>query len=356
MMKKRFLSVVFLASLALMLSACEKTVKPVTPVLITGATMGTTYLVKFLPQPNLPIKSTMQTHIDALLEGVNNEMSTYRKDAKLSQFNAQKSTKPFPVSPDLSKVIVEAIRINDLSRGALDVTLGPLVNLWGFGPEGRPEKVPSDEEIAKRRAMTGIHFLTVGKDHIIKTKSTLYVDLSSIAKGFAVDKLSLYMFDLGIQNFMIEIGGELQLNGMNAYGNPWRIAIEKPSSGDQRVQEIIAPGDMGMATSGDYRNYFEENGVRYSHTIDPKTGKPITHKLASVTVLNKSCMTADALSTAFMVMGVEKALELANKEDIPAFFIVKTDNGFKEIVSNAFKQYQPSADGKIQGADQMVVF
>lgn len=354
-MKKLFLPVFFLVSLVLILSGCEKAVKPVTPIHITGSTMGTTYSVKFLPQPNLPNKEDITTKIDALLEGVNKEMSTYRKDANLSQFNAQKSTKPFPASPDLSKVVVEAIRINDLSRGALDVTLGPLVNLWGFGPEGRPQKVPTDEEIAKRRAMTGIHFLSVGNDHIIKTKSDIYVDLSSIAKGFAVDKVSLYMFDLGIENFMIEIGGELQLNGVNAYGKPWRIAIEKPSGGEQIAQEIISPGNMGMATSGDYRNYFEENGVRYSHTIDPKTGRPISHKLASVTVLNKSCMTADGLSTAFMVMGPEKALELANKENIPAFFIIKTENGFKEIASDAFKKYQPSQKNA-KAADQMVQF
>ncbi|CZF77370.1 Thiamine biosynthesis lipoprotein ApbE precursor [Grimontia celer] len=335
-MKKFLLSVGLIISALLFLSGCEQAPQQTH---ITGSTMGTYYSVKYLADGNAPASNDIEAEIDARLELVNDQMSTYRKDSELSLFNQQTGSEPFTVSKDTAKVVVEAIRLNTLSDGALDVTVGPLVNLWGFGPEGRPDRVPTDEQIAERRAMTGIEFLSVDGNNLIKTNPGLYVDLSSIAKGFGVDVVANYLASLGIDNYLVEIGGELQLKGKNAEGQPWRIAIEKPTSEQQTVQEIIAPGDMAIATSGDYRNYFEENGVRYSHTINPATAKPINHRLVSVTVLDKSCMTADGLSTAFMVMGPDAALALANQENIPAFFIVKTDNGFNEVASDAFKPY-----------------
>lgn len=338
-MKKLLLLAGLCISSLLVLAGCEQAPKQFH---LTGSTMGTYYSVKYLAEGELPDEKAIQAEIDARLELVNDQMSTYRKTSELSQFNQQTSGEPFVVSADTAKVVSEAIRLNHLSGGALDVTVGPLVNLWGFGPEGRPDRVPTDEQIAERRAMTGIEHLSVDGNALIKTNPSLYVDLSSIAKGFGVDVVADYLASLGIHNFLVEIGGELQLKGVNGEGQPWRIAIEKPTAEQQTVQEIIAPGDMGIATSGDYRNYFEENGVRYSHTINPETAKPISHRLVSVTVLDKSCMTADGLSTAFMVMGPEKALTLANRENIPAFFIVKTDNGFEEIASNAFKPYLKS--------------
>ncbi|EOD80818.1 Thiamin biosynthesis lipoprotein ApbE [Grimontia indica] len=335
-MKKFLLSAGLMISALLVLTGCEQAPQQAH---LTGSTMGTYYSVKYVSDMELPASSDIQAEIDARLELVNDQMSTYRKDSELSLFNQQKGSEPFTVSKDTAKVVAEAIRLNLLSDGALDVTVGPLVNLWGFGPEGRPDRVPTDEQIEERRAMTGIEFLSVEGNNLIKTNPGLYVDLSSIAKGFGVDVVANYLASLGIDNYLVEIGGELQLKGKNAEGQPWRIAIEKPTSEQQTVQEIIAPGDMAIATSGDYRNYFEENGVRYSHTINPATAKPINHRLVSVTVLDKSCMTADGLSTAFMVMGPDAALALANQENIPAFFIVKTDNGFNEVASDAFKPY-----------------
>ncbi|MEZ8141588.1 FAD:protein FMN transferase ApbE [Enterovibrio norvegicus FF-33] len=335
-MKKFLLSLGLIVSSLLVLTGCEQAPKQVH---LTGSTMGTYYSVKYMSDGDVPSHDVIQTEIDIRLERVNDQMSTYRKDSELSRFNQQKGSEPFSVSADTALVVAEAIRLNKLSEGALDVTVGPLVNLWGFGPEGRPDRAPSDVQVAERRAMTGIEFIEVDGHFLTKTNPDLYVDLSSIAKGFGVDVVANYLAELGIKNYLVEIGGELQLHGVNAEGVPWRIAIEKPSTEQQTVQEIIAPGDMAVATSGDYRNYFEEDGIRYSHTIDPKTAKPINHRLVSVTVLDKSCMTADGFSTAFMVMGPENALALANSENIPAFFIVKTDNGFKEIASDAFKQY-----------------
>ncbi|WP_150137304.1 FAD:protein FMN transferase [Candidatus Enterovibrio altilux] len=335
-MRKIFLTIGLLISSLLVLESCKQTPKQMH---LTGSTMGTYYSVKFLNNVVLPRIEEVHTEIDKRLALVNTHMSTYRKTSELSLFNQHKDRSPFRVSVDTAEVINEALRINKISNGALDVTVGPLVNLWGFGPEERPDRVPSDELIAQRRAMTGIRHLSVAGNNLIKTNPDLYVDLSSIAKGFGVDVIASYLTELGLKNYLVEIGGELKLKGMNAESQPWRIAIEKPNNAQQTIQEIIAPGDMAMATSGNYKNYFEVDGIRYSHIINPATAKPINHRMVSVTIVDKSCMTADGFSTAFMVMGPEDALVVANDEAIAAFFIVKTDTGFTEIASDAFKKY-----------------
>ncbi|WP_434360825.1 FAD:protein FMN transferase [Parasalinivibrio latis] len=333
---KSFKHAVVLFAAAMVLAGCSKQPEEIH---LKGSTMGTYYSIKLVKQDGLPDAEALQAEIDKRLELVNDQMSTYRKNSELSQFNQHKSNEPFPVSEATATVVKEAIRINGLTDGALDVTVGPLVNLWGFGPEARPDQVPTDEEIAARRNNVGIQHLKVEGNSLVKDIPGLYVDLSSIAKGYGVDVVANYLESLGVKNYLVDIGGELHIKGHNAEGQKWRIAIEKPVSGKASVQEIIQPGDMSIATSGDYRNYFEENGVRYSHTIDPKTARPITHRLVSVTVLDKSCMTADGLATGFTVLGPEKALEIANRNNIPVFLIVKTDNGFKEIASDAFKPY-----------------
>jgi thiamine biosynthesis lipoprotein len=214
-----------------------------------------------------------------------------------------------------------------------------LVNLWGFGPEARPEVVPTDAELAERKANTGIVHLSVEGNTLSKDIPNLYVDLSTIAKGWGVDVVADYIQSEGIQNYMVEVGGEMRLKGVNREGVAWRIAIEKPSVEERAIQEIIEPGDMAIATSGDYRNYFERDGVRYSHIINPETGKPINHKVVSVTVLDKSSMTADGLATGLMVLGEEQGMKIAEKNNIPVFMIVKTENGFKELASSAYKPF-----------------
>ncbi|OLQ75961.1 FAD:protein FMN transferase ApbE [Photobacterium proteolyticum] len=307
---------------------------------LNGSTMGTYYSIKLIKQEGLPDSSVIQAEIDRRLELVNDQMSTYRKHSELSRFNQHKSNQPFEVSADTAKVIAEAIRLANLTDGALDVTVGPVVNLWSFGPEARPEKTPTDEELAARRDIVGIEHLSVDGNTLTKKIPELYVDLSSIAKGFGVDVVAGYFDELNVVDYMVEIGGELTMQGNNVKGKPWRIAIEKPTDdGSRAVQEIIEPGDMAVATSGDYRNYFEEDGVRYSHLIDPKTCKPITNRVVSVTVLHPSSMTADALATAFSVMGEEKSLELAQQESLPVLLVVKTEQGYKEYTSDAFVPY-----------------
>lgn len=320
----------------LVLAGCEK---PVEQIHLSGPTMGTTYNIKYIESEGIPSPEALQKEVDRLLEEVNDQMSTYRKDSELSRFNQNQTSTPFEVSSQTATVVKEAIRLNGLTLGALDVTVGPLVNLWGFGPEARPEVVPTDEELAARKANTGIQHLTVEGNLLTKDIPNLYVDLSTIAKGWGVDVVADYIQSQGIQNYMVEVGGEMRLKGVNREGVKWRIAIEKPSADERAVQEIIEPGDMAVATSGDYRIYFERDGVRYSHIINPQTGKPIRHKVVSVTVLDKSSMTADGLATGLMVLGEEQGMKIANENNIPVFMIVKTEDGFKEMASEAYKPF-----------------
>ncbi|AIW14912.1 FAD:protein FMN transferase [Vibrio tubiashii] len=320
----------------LVLAGCEK---PAEQVHLSGPTMGTTYNIKYISAEGIPSPQALQQEVDRLLEEVNDQMSTYRKDSELSRFNQLQSSESFEVSPQTVTVVKEAIRLNGLTQGALDVTVGPLVNLWGFGPEARPEVVPSDEELAARKAMTGIEHLSVEGNTLRKDIPNLYVDLSTIAKGWGVDVVADYIQSQGVKNYMVEVGGEMRLKGLNREGVKWRIAIEKPSTDERAIQEIIEPGDMAVATSGDYRIYFERDGVRYSHIINPQTGKPIRHKVVSVTVLDKSSMTADGLATGLMVLGEELGMQVANENNIPAFMIVKTQDGFKELASEAYKPF-----------------
>ncbi|MBL5826328.1 FAD:protein FMN transferase [Serratia fonticola] len=332
---KAWMMVVALAT-AVLLTGCEPKQEN-----LKGKTMGTSYSISYLPGDGTPSLATLQAEIDKRLVQVNDQMSTYQPDSELSRFNASREVdKPFPVSAATTEVVLEALRINRVTDGALDVTVGPLVNLWGFGPEGRPDKVPSAAELEQRRNWTGIDKLAVEGNALVKRIPELYVDLSSIAKGYGVDEIAHYLQSQHVKNYMVDIGGEVRTRGHNGEKKPWRIAIERPTAGgEQQALLVIEPGEMAMATSGDYRNYFEQDGVRYSHTIDPLTGKPIRHNLVSITVISPLCMTADGLSTGLNVMGPERGMALANLLGIPVFMIVKTAKGFEERYSDAFKPY-----------------
>jgi thiamine biosynthesis lipoprotein len=325
----------------LLLAGCDN--GPMQEVL-SGPTMGTSYNIKYLVEGDVASPSELQQQIDDLLVQLNAQMSTYKKDSELSLFNRSRSLKPFAVSAETALVVNEAIRLNQLTDGALDVTVGPLVNLWGFGPEARPDKRPTEAELAERREIVGIDYLDVQSSYLVKKIPELYVDLSTIAKGWGVDVVANFLESEGIHNYMVEIGGELRLKGVNAELKPWRIAIEKPTTnGERQAQLIVQPGDTAMATSGDYRNYFEEDGVRYSHIIDPTTGKPINNKVVSVTVLHSSAMTADGLATGLMVMGDVDGINMANEQGIAVLMVVKTQDGYKQVHTDAFAPYLPKS-------------
>lgn len=306
---------------------------------LQGRTMGTSYHVTLVGKSNLLDKTQLQKDIDAILVDVNNKMSTYQPDSELSLFNQNTTTEAVALSADTAKVISKAIDIGVQTHGALDITVGPLVNLWGFGPDGRPDKVPSDTEIDSIKGHVGLDKLMYQQGKLTKSDPKVYVDLSAIAKGFGVDQLADYLESQGINHYLVEIGGEMRLKGQKLNGANWRVAIEKPESFDRAVQQVIEPGDNALATSGDYRNYFEENGVRFSHTIDPTTFKPINHKLVSVSVITSTCMEADGLATALNVMGPQKAFNFAKAHDLAVYLVVKSDSGFDVLYTEQFKPY-----------------
>jgi thiamine biosynthesis lipoprotein len=299
--------------------------------------MGTTYNVKFVPVKGVN-QDRLHKQIDQILVDINQLMSTYIQDSELSQFNQWASTDPFTLSPQTLEVLNEAKRLGAMSDGLLDVTVGPLVNLWGFGPQNRPEKIPSEIVIKNTLQQIGLNKLTVGSTWAKKLEKDLYVDLSTIAKGYAVDQLAELLLQNQITRFLVEIGGEMRLSGIKASGIPWKVAIEKPQTEQRSVQKIISIGNNAIATSGDYRNYYEQEGVRYSHLIDPTTGYPIRHNVVSATVVHPSSMTADGLATALNVMGKENALELAEKYNIAVLLITKEKDGFTEYTSAKFEQ------------------
>jgi FAD:protein FMN transferase len=304
----------------------------------SGPTMGTTYNIKYAGFDG-KTATELQKEVDALLVHVNKLMSTYDPQSELSRFNQWQSTEAFPLSPETLLVMQEAKRLGEVSEGILDVTVGPLVNLWGFGPSARPDKVPSAETIAEVKSRIGLDKLELLPGAARKLHEDLYVDLSTIAKGYGVDKVANLLEANGINNYLVEIGGEMRVKGNKASGQDWRIAVEKPVTSERAVQEIISIGNNAIATSGDYRNYFEENGVRYSHLIDPHTGFPIQHNLVAVTVIHPSCMTADGLATALIVMGKDRALALAKQNHWPVLLITRENDQFKEYTTLEFEPY-----------------
>ncbi len=338
------IKLMLIALLAITLTACfPSNDSAKKEILLQGRTMGTTYHIKVVSTLEQVETLKLQEKIDALLKEVNQQMSTYIPDSEISLFNQLNSTQPIEISQGFARVLQESIRLGKLSNGKLDVTVGPLVNLWGFGPEHRPEKAPSDEQLAAARARIGLNKLHLNGNQLSKSIPDLYIDLSTTAKGYGVDVVAELIEANGITNYLVEIGGEMRLRGFKHTGELWAIAIEKPiidRTGEQRaVHQIVIPKDNAVATSGDYRNYFEADGIRFSHIIDPDTGKPIHHNLVSVTVIAPQSMTADGLSTTLMVMGAEQGMKFAVENDLAALFISKTQNGFKEQFTVKFKQY-----------------
>jgi thiamine biosynthesis lipoprotein len=258
---------------------------------------------------------------------------------ELSKFNQLQVQQSVKVSADTIKVIEEGMRLYQETDGALDITLGPVVNLWGFGPDKRPTTIPTQAQIDNAKAKMGIKELSIKGLTLTKHNADLYVDLSSIAKGFGVDKIAALLDKYHVSGYLVEIGGELNVKGTKADKTPWRVAVEQPTSEGQAVQQVIEPGTMSLATSGDYRNFYQENGERFSHLIDPRNGYPIKHQLASATVLHSSCMTADGYATAMMVLGTEASLALAKEKNLAIMLIEKQEQGYQVYYSDAFKSY-----------------
>jgi thiamine biosynthesis lipoprotein len=307
----------------------------------SGPTMGTSFSVKASQLPEGVKVSRLEKLINRRLDEIDQRMSTFISDSEVSLINSSRSTSATFINPELEKVLLQAQEVSVLTEGAFDITVGPLVNLWGFGPDKTNNQAPKAEAIQQALKSVGYQKLVINTRVVTlrKTMPDVAIDLSALAKGYAVDEVAEVLDQQGITDYMVEIGGELHLKGKNLQGENWRIAIEKPNAetfgGRQRVLSIT---DIALATSGDYRNYFEQDGQRFAHTLDPRTGYPITHKLASVTVLSDTTMKADAWATALMVLGPEQGYNIAEKQNLAALFIIKTDQGFIERETPLFSE------------------
>lgn len=307
---------------------------------VHGYTMGTKYSVKYRHPEGGFTPDTAQKQIESVLDEINRAMSTYDPESELSRLNRATTSDWIPVSDSLFTVLEAALEIGARSEKAFDITVGPAVNLWGFGPEFHSERIPDKSEIAAVLPAIGQDKLVLDREtHAIrKLHSDIYIDLSAIAKGYAVDRVAEIFDARGIEHYLVEIGGEIRARGTNAQNTPWQIGIEKPHHqyGRSAPYKILSLQDTGLATSGDYQNFFEIEGHRYSHLIDPTTGWPVENGASSVTVLAESCMVADAWATALLVLGHERGLTIAEDQGIAVLFIVNQEGVIKGYTSSHF--------------------
>jgi len=304
---------------------------------LNGFTMGTTYQITL--QSDQQTAASIQQQIDTELLKINQLMSTYIDDSELSLFNRSNSLDCQKVSEETFYVIKNAVEVSEKTKGKFDVTIGPLISEWGFDKKRTNNVIPSEQTVQQLLQQIGYDKILLGDGCVQKQSPSLSINLSAIAKGYGVDHIASVLMAHNISNYLVEIGGETASKGVNPKSVLWRLAIEAPVEQKRQIQQVFTPLGLGVATSGDYRNYFEKDGVRFSHTIDPTSGKPITHNLVSVTVLHKQTMLADAYATAFMVMGAERAEAFAEQYDLPVYLLVKNEKGFDAVYTSAFKKH-----------------
>ena len=303
-----------------LLTACQGVPEVVK---LEGQAMGTSWHVTVVPNAGVPDRAVLQAGIEEQLQRVVLSMSTYLPDSEISRFNALAPDTWLVVSEDFYRVLSTALAVGWQSEGAYDVTVAPLVDLWGFGPAGPVTVPPADDLVTDILENVGQQYLRLEADdgyRVLKTRPVT-LDFSSIAKGYAVDLVALWLQSRGVERFLVEVGGEMRLAGMSGRGDPWRVAIERPESAARTAQRAISLTDTAVATSGDYRNYFEVDGQRFSHSIDPRRGYPVAHDLVSVTVVDSSAMRADAWATALVVLGHERAMAVATEQGLAVYFI-----------------------------------
>ncbi len=309
------------------------------PVELAGRAFGTKYSIKIASMAASIQPDELQSRIDELLAEIDAQMSLWRDDSELSRFNQFRGDDWFDVSPATARVIAAAIEISKAAEGVFDPTVSPLVQLWNFGPQQRPLEIPSAEAIAEARRHVGVTLIDVRQSPpaVRKHDPDVQLDLNAIAKGDAVDRVARLIDSFAPVGYMVEIGGEVRTRGTKADGDPWGIGIEQPTAGQRIVQSVIRLNDAALATSGDYRNFIEIDGRRYSHTIDPRTGRPIGHALAAVSVVADDCMTADAWATALMVLGPEDGYVAAERTSgIEALFLTRQGDGFAARTTPGF--------------------
>lgn len=322
-----------------------------------GDALGTTWSVRVVGvAPGPEQQRTIGTAVTDALAEVDALMSTWRDDSELSALNRHAAATPFAVSPPTLAVMLRAETIWTQTDGAFDVTVYPLVRAWGFGGADTTQ-APSSEALAELLQRVGQDHLRLDQvaGTVTKDRPDVTIDLSAIAKGYAVDRVSRALTDLGHGHHMVEVGGEIRAHGRNRYKRPWRIAVERPDTMDRAVEAVVELSGLSMATSGDYRNYREADGRRWSHTIDPRTGQARLHALASATVLHRECAMADAYATALMVLGETEAMALAERLELAVLLLVRTEEGgFEHRPSTAFTRHQAAARDLPPGPDAPV--
>jgi thiamine biosynthesis lipoprotein len=302
-----------------------------------GPTMGSHYSIQYVRNASTPGPKAVQAEVENILAEVDRQFSTYRSDSDTERFNALPAGRCQVMPGPILELVRVGERLSSQSEGAFDLTVEPLLNLWGFGPQAREEKVPTTEALAEVRQRVGHTHLRIDGDQLCKDVA-VELDFNSIAAGYAVDTIAAKLEGMGIHSYLAEVTGELKAAGKKLDGSPWRIALEEPRDDQQVAQRVIAIDGYGVSTSGDYRNYFEQGGRRYSHTFDARTGAPVLHSLASVTVIHPSALMADGLSTLLLILGPERGWDYAQTHDIGAFFVIRADTGFVTRTNQAFER------------------
>ncbi len=307
---------------------------------ISGHTMGTEWSVQFFGLPAGASRSEVEDDLEHLLEMINRQMSIYRDDSDITRFNRARAGETRVLPPDFYRVLTTALQLAEDTGGAFDPTVGPLVELWGFGSEGRRNEPPTEEEIRAIRPKVGWERVELNHDTRELTQpGDLYLDVAAVAKGHAVDRLADYLDARGVGSYLVSIGGDMRARGRKADGEPWRVAVERPQAGTREIQRVINPRDAGLASSGDYRNFFVHDGREYPHLIDPRTGYPVDHELASVSVLHPRAKMADGLATALAVLGPGEALEFAEQRGLAVFLVERSGDEFREHMTPEFAAY-----------------
>ena len=299
--------------------------------------MGSRYSIQYVRHSSTPGPKAVQAEVENILADVDRQFSTYRSDSDIERFNALPAGRCQVMPGPVLELIRVGEQLSSQSEGSYDLTVEPLLNLWGFGPQGREEKVPTAEALAEVRQRVGHAHLRIDGDQLCKD-AAVEVDFNSIAAGYAVDAIAAKLEAMGIHNYLAEATGELKAAGKKLDGSPWRVALEEPRDDQQVAERILAVDGYGVSTSGDYRNYFEQDGRRYSHTFDARTGAPVLHTLASVTVIHPSALMADGLSTLLLILGPERGWDYAETHDIGAFFVIRADTGFVTRTTQAFER------------------
>ncbi|MEL7589211.1 MAG: FAD:protein FMN transferase [Prolixibacteraceae bacterium] len=331
-MTQRFIIILLFLSI-LQLWGCKQ---PAAYISNEGMIYGTTYHITY----ESPDGQDLQNGIEAEMEKLDYSMSTFKPNSTLSKINQNRDTVP---DEYFLTVYNKAVEVSEATNGAFDITVAPMVNAWGFGFKNKQQITP--ELIDSLKQLVGFKKIKLENGRIVKGHPGTMLDCSAIAKGFACDLAGQYLKKKGCKNYMVEIGGEVVALGKNKKGNYWRIGISRPTddvfASQQNLKAIVELKDKALATSGNYRNFYVEGGKKYAHTIDPKTGYPVQHSLLSSTVLANDCMTADAFATGFMVLGIEKSIEIANsRDDLDVYFIYADENGgYKTYVSDGFQPW-----------------